>query len=27
MSRIGRMPVAVPSGVTVNIKKNRVTVT
>lgn len=27
MSRIGRMPIAVPSGVTVNIKKNRVTVT
>ena len=27
MSRIGQMPIAVPSGVTVNIKKNRVTVT
>lgn len=27
MSRIGRMPITVPSGVTVNIKKDRVTVT
>jgi large subunit ribosomal protein L6 len=27
MSRIGRMPITVPSGVTVNIKKERVTVT
>ncbi len=27
MSRVGRMPITVPSGVTVNIKKNRVTVT
>lgn len=27
MSRIGRMPITVPPGVTVNIKKNRVTVT
>ena len=26
MSRIGRMPIAVPAGVTVNIKKDRVTV-
>jgi large subunit ribosomal protein L6 len=27
MSRIGRMPITVPSGVTVNIKKDRITVT
>ncbi|MFQ5997115.1 MAG: 50S ribosomal protein L6 [Dehalococcoidales bacterium] len=27
MSRVGRMPITVPSGVTVNIKKGRVTVT
>ena len=27
MSRIGQMPITVPSGVTVNIKKDRVTVT
>ncbi len=27
MSRVGRMPITVPSGVTVNIKKNKVTVT
>ena len=27
MSRIGRMPITIPSGVTVNIKENRVTVT
>ena len=27
MSRIGRMPVTVPAGTTVSIKKNKVTVT
>lgn len=27
MSRVGRMPITIPSGVTVNIKKNKVTVT
>lgn len=27
MSRVGRMPITVPSGVTVAIKKNRITVT
>ena len=27
MSRVGRMPIPVPSGVVVNIKKNKVTVT
>ncbi len=27
MSRVGRMPITVPPGVTVNIKKNKVTVT
>jgi len=27
MSRIGRMPITVPSGVTVSIKKSKVTVT
>jgi len=27
MSRIGRMPITVPSGVTVGIKRNRITVT